>query len=106
MEIEDRNILTTLYDTYGKLLSEKEEKVMEIYLNQDLGESEIAELSGETRQSVYDAIKKAKIKLNGFEHKCGFLSKRRQIVSCIDELKQDITDESAKEKLEKMKTIL
>jgi len=106
MEIEDRNKLINLYDTYGKLLSSKEEQVMEIYLNQDLGESEIAELSGESRQSVYDALKKAKIKLNQFESECGFLDKKKQLISKIDKLIQSVNDEIIIAELEKLKTIL
>ena len=34
------------------------------YLNNDIGESELAELLGESRQSVHDAISKAKKQTN------------------------------------------
>ncbi len=73
MQIDERNNLVSLFDVYGKLLSKKEFSVMELYLNHDYGETEIAELSGETRQGVYDAIKKAKVKFDDFEEKLGVI---------------------------------
>ena len=71
MQIEELNTYTKLFDVYGKLLSKKQYEVMDKFLNLDLAETELAELQGESRQSVHDAISKAKKQLVDFEEKCG-----------------------------------
>ena len=73
MHIDELNNFTKLFDTYGKLLSNKQFEVMDKFLNFNLGESELAELYGESRQAVHDAISKAKKQLIEFEQKCGFV---------------------------------
>ena len=60
MQIEEHNSLIELFDIYGKLLSDRQYEVMDKVLNLDLGESEVAELSGYSRQAVHDAITKSK----------------------------------------------
>ncbi len=85
MQIEEHLLLMELFDEYGGLLSEKQQSVMDKFLNLDIGESEIAEMSGETRQSVHDAISKAKKQLVLFEEKCKFIEKKSKIeVNCIE----------------------
>ena len=73
MQIQELNFYTKLFDVYGKLLSKKQFEVMDKFLNLDIGESEIAEMQGESRQSVHDAISKAKKQLLEFEEKCGII---------------------------------
>ena len=90
MQIEELNNYTKLFDIYGKLLSKKQFEVMDKFLNLDLSESELAELQGESRQSVHDAISKAKKQLLGFEQKCGVVK----------------NNEKAKQNLEKSKVFL
>ena len=63
MQIEEKVTYTMLFDTYGKLLSKKQFEVMEQFLNLDLSESELAEFAGESRQSIHDAVSKAKKQL-------------------------------------------
>lgn len=92
MQIEERNNFVKLFDTYGKLLSAKQREVMDKYLNLDFGESELAEAGGLTRQSVHDAIKKAKQQLLAFEEKCG-------VVTTSDNCKQML--KTARELIEK-----
>ena len=74
MKIEEFYNYTRLFDVYGKLLSNKQFEVMDKFLNLDIGESELAELVGESRQSIHDAITKAKKQLISFENKCGVLN--------------------------------
>ena len=79
MQIEEHLLLMKLFDEYGQLLSEKQQIVMDKYLNLDVGESEIAETQNESRQSVHDAITKAKKQLFLFEEKCNFVEKKSKI---------------------------
>ena len=52
-----------LLQIYGKLLTEKQQKVLSYYYNDDLSLTEIAENEGITRQAARDIIKKGENKL-------------------------------------------
>ena len=47
-----------LLDFYGEILPERRRDIMDLYYNDDLSLSEIAEQMGITRQAVRDSIKK------------------------------------------------
>lgn len=86
MQIDEHNRLIKLFDAYGNLLSSKQQEVMEKYLNCDVAESELAELLGETRQSVHDAISKAKKQLDEFEQKCGFVESKAENIKNLKKI--------------------
>ena len=88
MQIQEIINYTKLFDVYGKLLSQKQFEVMDKFLNLDIGESEIAEMERTSRQSVHDAISKAKKQLLEFEEKCG-------IIKSYDNIKNKLTDAQA-----------
>ncbi len=67
--------LTVLFDLYGELLTEAQNKMFDLYYNDDLSLSEIAENTGITRQGVRDSIKRAEDSLLGFEKKLGLAEK-------------------------------
>ena len=56
-----------LFDIYKGLLTKKQRELFESHYIFDLSLSEIAEPEGRTRQSVYDASKKVKKKLNEYQ---------------------------------------
>lgn len=87
MQIEELNNFTKLFDVYGKLLSKKQHDVMDKFLNLDLGETELAELQGESRQSVHDAISKAKKQLLDFEEKCGVVKNNQICKNNLEKVK-------------------
>lgn len=62
-----------LLDYYGGLLTEKQSDMLNLYYNQDLSLSEIAENEGISRQGVYDAVKRAEEQLAFFEEKLGYV---------------------------------
>jgi hypothetical protein len=76
MRVEEHIKFSLLFDIYGNLLSKKQYEVMDKFLNLDISESELAELDSESRQSVHDAVKKAKKQLMDFEEKCHLLDER------------------------------
>ncbi len=90
MQIEEHNNLIKLFDTYGKLLSERQYEVMDKVLNLDLGESEVAELSGYSRQAVHDAITKAKRQLKEFEQKCKIVTNLETCIKLLNKAKIEI----------------
>ena len=87
MQIEEHIKLSKLFDVYGNLLSQRQFEVFDKYLNLDIGESEQAKLSGESRQSIYDAINKAKKQLIAFEEKCKIVEHNEFMMSKIRQVK-------------------
>ena len=72
----DKNIkISILCQIYGKLLHEKQYKVLDDYYNNDLSLSEIAENLNITRQAVRDNIKKGENKLFEYEEKLNVMKK-------------------------------
>ena len=55
--------IALLFDFYGDMLTEKQRDVVELYYDNDLSLSEIAENEGITRQGVRDSIKRAEAQL-------------------------------------------
>lgn len=61
--------VAVLLDFYGAMLTEKQRDVIDLYYNQDLSLSEIAEHEGITRQGVRDSIKRGEVLLFELEDK-------------------------------------
>ena len=60
-----------LLDFYGEILPERRRDILDLYYNDDLSLSEIAEQIGITRQAVRDSIKKTETELFFYEEKLG-----------------------------------
>ncbi len=96
-----------LLDFYGELLSGRQRQVADLYYNDDLSLSEVAEECGITRQGVRDALKKAEEQLRGFEERLGLLHKHlegqkrlRNVLLRLEELsKQGVDTEALKEEI-------
>lgn len=69
--MEKKMELSLLLDFYGELLKDKVRKATEMYYNDDLSLSEIAEDLGITRQGVRDLIKRGENNLYSYEDKLG-----------------------------------
>ena len=57
-----------LLDAYGALLTERKRELLDYYYNEDYSLSEIAELTGLSRQGVRDGIRKAEEELRNLEN--------------------------------------
>lgn len=82
-----------LYDFYGKLLSKRQYQAIELYYIHDLSLSEIGDELNITRQGIFDAIKRAELKLYEYEEKLGLVEKFsssheniKMIISLTDEV--------------------
>ena len=75
--------MSLLYDYYGGLLTEKQQSFFDLYYNQDYSLTEIAELSGISRQGVHDAIARAERQLRELEDKTGAVARARQVDHAI-----------------------
>lgn len=98
-----------LLDFYGELLSERRRIVLDMYYNEDMSLSEIADALGITRQGARDLIKKAGDELLIFEEKLGMAEKFRLLCDCSERaeciIKEDLTESSRNELLGIVKEI-
>jgi len=79
MQMDDETLLMTmLFDFFGDLLTEKQREYFDLYHNEDLSLSEIAEKADISRQGVYDIITRAEKSLVEIEEKTGVVRKWRE----------------------------
>ncbi len=110
----EKNVkISMLLDTYGKLLTEKQYKLLDDYYNNDLSLSEIAENEEITRQAVRDNLKKGENNLFEYEEKLGFMKKiieqEEKIttsISEIEKIEKDIDDKKIVKSLQEVKKTL
>ena len=76
--------MSLLFDFYGETLTEKQRELFDLYYNEDLSLSEIAEHAGITRQGVRDSIKRAEHALHEMEDKLGDTER------CAEELQHEV----------------
>ncbi|MEG0797922.1 MAG: sigma factor-like helix-turn-helix DNA-binding protein [Acidaminococcaceae bacterium] len=74
-EFEQRMRLGRLYDIYGGLLTERQQKCMEMHFYNDLSPAEIAEEYAVSRQAVHDLLKRVEQTLERLESKLGLLQR-------------------------------
>ena len=75
---QDALAMSLLYDYYGDLLTEKQRACFDLYYNQDLSLSEIAEETGVTRQGVRDTLVRAAALLGNMEEKTGCIARAQR----------------------------
>ncbi|MBD5168653.1 MAG: DNA-binding protein [Oscillibacter sp.] len=71
--------MTMLFDFYGELLTERQKEFFDLYYNEDLSLSEIAENSGISRQGVRDVIVRAEGVMQEVEDKTGLIRRFLQM---------------------------
>lgn len=77
--------MALLYDFYGDVLTERQKEFYDLYYNEDLSLSEIAENYGISRQGVRDVIVRAEATLTELEDKTGII---RRFHVMQDQLKE------------------
>ena len=110
--IEDVFEMNNLLDFYGKLLSEKQYRAMEMYYEYDYSLNEIAEDLNISKQAVSDNLKRAASNLREFEKKLGLIEnyrkrqdRKKRLENLIQELEKNSKDYDS-DTLEKIKTIV
>lgn len=82
--------LCLLFDFYGEMLTDKQCELFDLYYNEDLSLSEIAEHAGITRQGVRDAVVRAEHTLTALEDKLHLVSRYGKIDQHAQALSQEI----------------
>ncbi|MDD7186545.1 MAG: sigma factor-like helix-turn-helix DNA-binding protein [Clostridia bacterium] len=82
--IESDLYYNELYLEYSTMLSKTQREIFDMYFGMDLSLGEIAEIKNVSRQSVSDAVAKAKKQLLSFEEKLGIVEKKKAVYRLID----------------------
>ena len=80
--------LSLLLDFYGDLLTEKQREFADLYYNENLTLSEIAENGGISRQAVRDALLRAEAILRETEEKTGLAAQHTKLMRQIGEAEE------------------
>ena len=80
--------IALLFDFYGEMLTEKQRDVVELYYDDDLSLSEIAENEGITRQGVRDSIKRAETQLTDMEERLGLVKRFREMREKLEGIRE------------------
>lgn len=76
---DKRGEISMLYDFYSPVLTQRQRDALDLYYNDDLSLSEIAENLGITRQGVRDAIIHAEEYLRFLEDSLGMAKREREV---------------------------
>lgn len=82
--------LTSLYDYYSNLLTDKQKSYFEDYYFNNLSLAEIAENNKTSRNAIHKQIKDTENKLLGYEDKLELCRKYNEIKEVIKDLDDDI----------------
>lgn len=96
MNIIERVRIDILVKYYGKMLTEKQQKIMAMYIDNNLSLAEVSEELNISRQAVKDAVDNSIAALNNMEEKLGFIARDEKLRQEITNLK---TDENIKMQL-------
>ena len=88
----------SLFDIYGKLLTEKEQESFKDYYQEDLSLGEIAEIKNISRAAVQKTIKTVLEKLDYYEEILNVYAKNLKLKELVDSL----DNEDIKKKMEEV----
>lgn len=88
MNIEERVQIAILSKYYGKMLTERQQDILKMYVDNNLSLAEVSEELGISRQAVKDALDNSLSALKNMEE-------RLQFISRDDKLKQIIGDKAS-----------
>ena len=95
--MDDRFETGWLFAFYGPLLTERQQKLLALYCEEDFSLSEIAAREGISRQGVYDAVRRGARQLEGYEAQLGLLARYRRLTEGLREGLDALRDASGEE---------
>lgn len=84
--------LNSLYDFYGRLLTENQNKSFVYYYRYDLSLSEISDKIGISRQGVSENLKRARNELEHYEEILGLYEKNQKLRKIIIEYEDNLQE--------------
>ena len=81
--------MTMLFDFYGDILTQRQRELFDLYYNEDLSLSEIAENCGISRQGVRDGIVRAENAMSDLEEKTGLIRRFLKMQERIAAIESD-----------------
>jgi predicted DNA-binding protein YlxM (UPF0122 family) len=93
--LEQRLYLAELFDIYGPLLTEKQQKCLSMHLFEDFSMSEIGEDLAVSRQAVYDILHRSEQIMAAYEEKLGLAKRLREQQHELTELYDEISQLSS-----------
>ena len=112
MELETNLKLSLLSELYKNLLTQKQQKMLKDFLDNNLSISELAVEYNSSRQAVNDLLKRTFKLLEDYESKLGLLKKfeaiKKNVLECFNLLEtvNSEVDEMALEELQEIKSKL
>ena len=102
----DRFKISTLRAYYGGLLTDKQNKMIELHYDDDMSYGEIAEMFEVTRNAVLDSITKGVKHLEEYESVLKLVEKETKIDLMLDDLISSVDDNGVREQLTEIKKVL
>lgn len=87
MNIEERVQIAILSKYYGKMLTDRQQDILKMYVDNNLSLAEVSEELGISRQAVKDALDNSMQTLKNMEEKLQFISRDDNIKKLIEENK-------------------
>ena len=91
MNLEERVQIAILSKYYGKLLTDRQQRIMEMYVDNNLSLAEVSEELGISRQAVKDALDNSMQTLKQTEEKLKLIERDNKIKQIIENSKLDTT---------------
>ena len=88
MNIEERVQIAILSKYYGKMLTERQQDILNMYVDNNLSLAEVSAELGISRQAVKDALDNSMQMLKNIEEKLKFISRDDNIKKQIEENKK------------------
>ncbi len=88
--LADRFRAAQLFDVYGRLLTSRQQRLVQRYFLDDLSLGEIAGQLAITRQAVYDSLRRATAELEHLEEVLHLLALRRQQARQLQQLAERV----------------
>ena len=83
--------ITLLFDTYGGMLTEKQQEYLDMRYNQDLSLGEIAQEQGVSRQAVFDNLTRTEALLRRMEENIGSVKRDMLMRQAVQEILEAAT---------------
>lgn len=102
--------MALLQDFYGRLLTGRQQRIMEMYYDQNYSLGEIAQEYRISRQAVYDILRRTEKLLEGYEEKLGLVRKFQEDCRRLQEAEDSLAvlsrDPAALPAVEKLRQII